>query len=222
MTLTTHKQTLHHAHGTSEQLVVACPQRIEPVPIHECASCELCEGLELSGGVGVRCAVEPPGSVGGAPAASASLTAIMTAPVVSIRADASIENVQWLLSDRGIGAVPVLDWRDRLIGVVAKTDLLRDRDEPSITAAARGQGSAAEPGLGERETSGLTASDVMTPVVHALVERSSIASAAALMARERIHHVFVVDDLGALTGIVSSLDLVRWVAARERFTPREA
>lgn len=223
MALSTYRRTLHSKDGiVTQELVVACPQRIDVVPIRECASCELCEGLQLDAGVGVRCAVEPPEAVVGAPGAQAPITTIMTTPVVSVMADASIENVQWLLADRGIGAVPVLDAAGRPIGIVAKTDLLRDRDEPTITAAEHERESSRESDLSERETSGLRACDVMTPVVHALLERMSIAAAAALMARERIHHVLVVNDTSTLVGIVSALDIARWVAARERFTPSKA
>lgn len=221
MSLATRRRTLHTEDGTEQQLVVACPQRIDPVSIEECARCELCAGLELGGQVSVRCTVEPPEGDAGAPGAHASVTTIMTAPVVSVERDASIENVQWLLVQRGIGAVPVVNGVGRPIGIVAKTDLLRDHDVPtvSVNLAARG---ALESGTSERETSHLCAADIMTPVVHAVLEHTSIAATAALMARERVHHVVVVGDDGRVAGIVSTFDLARWVAARERFVPRRA
>jgi CBS domain-containing protein len=221
MSLATRRRTLHTENGTEQQLVVACPQRIDPVSIEECARCELCAGLELDGHVSVRCTVEPPEAEAGAPGAHAAVTTIMTAPVVSVERDASIENVQWLLVERGIGAVPVVDRSGRPIGIVAKTDLLRDRDEPttSVNLASR---AALEAGSSERQTSGLRAGDLMTPVVHAVLRHTSIAATAAVMARERVHHVVVVTDDGSIAGIVSTFDLARWVAARERFVPRTA
>lgn len=201
------------------ELVVACPQRVDPVPIRQCSQCELCEGLELAGGsVGVRCAVEPEVGHDGSPGPGAPVTAIMTGEVVSVEEDASIENVQWLLLARGIGAVPVLDRTGRPVGVLSKSDLLREHEVPEISVRIRARGN--ELFETSRSTSGFCARDVMTPVVHAVLERASIAAAAAMMARERVHHVLVVSDAGQLRGIVSTLDVARWVAARERFAPR--
>jgi CBS domain-containing protein len=201
--------------ATDRELVVACPQRIEPVTLRTCAQCELCEGLELNGRVAVRCSVEPDDAIDGAPGPSAPITTIMTENVVCVDEDTTIENVQWLLVDRSIGAVPVRDRQGRPVGIVAKTDLLRERDEPAWTVGMAD--GATDVALGERELSGLRARDLMTPVVHSVLSRASIAATAALMAREHVHHVVVVDDGGALAGIVSSLDVVRWVAARDRF-----
>jgi CBS domain-containing protein len=144
----------------------------------------------------------------------------MTAPVVTVTKDASIENVQWLLLQRGISAVPVLGPFKRPIGILAKTDLLRDRDEPTRSVELRGGSGLEERGSSEQEISGLRAADLMTPVVHSVLERMSIAATAELMAREHVHHAVVVNDAGELTGIVSTLDIARWVAARERFVPR--
>ena len=210
--------------SAERELVVACPQRMEPVAISTCAKCELCEGLELDGRVAVRCSVEPMDAVGGAPGPQAPVTTIMTTDVVTVDEDASIENVRWLLVDREIGAVPVLDRQRRPTGILAKTDLLRDHDEPSVSAelASPREKDAGQPDVSERQVTGLSARDLMTPVVHAVLTHATIAATASLMARERVHHVLVVDDAGALRGIVSSLDFVRWVAARDRFVPRRS
>ena len=217
MTLIAREMTMQTEAGSERRLYVACPQRIDPTPITECAQCELCEGLDLDSTVSVRCAVEPVVSEG--TSAGAPVSTIMSTPAVTVGEDAVLENVQWLLLSRNIGAVPVVDRNGRAIGIVAKTDLLRDRD--AATPSVRLAPARIEQGLGARELDGGCARDVMTPVVHALLERASIAAAAALMAREKVHHVVVVDERGGVRGMVSSLDVVRWVAAQGRFAPRE-
>lgn len=220
MTLIARELAVQTERGAERHLFVACPQRIDPTPITECAECELCEGVELDPTVSVRCAVAPLELEDGALPASAPVSSIMTAPVVCVEEDAAIENVQWLLVSRNIGAVPVVDRRGHALGVVAKTDLLRDRDDADVSvrlAAAP----VRERAMTAHELSGASARDVMTPVVRAVLERASIAATAALMVREHVHHVLVVDDRGRLRGIVSSLDVVRWVAASGRFEPRE-
>lgn len=220
MTLPTHTRRNQQGDLDERELVVACPQRIDPVPLRQCAQCELCEGLELDGRVGVRCAVEPEAGIEGSPSPQAPISAIMTRDIVSVREDASIENVQWLLVDRSIGAVPVVTSSGRPVGMLSKSDLLRDRDAPALDVVLRDVLVEGAEGLGA--TSGLVARDLMTPVVHAVLERTSIAATATVMAREKIHHVIVVNDAGLLRGIVSSLDIVRWVAARDRFAATPA
>lgn len=217
MTLIARERRLQTERGEERELVVGCPQRIDPVTIKQCATCELCEGLDLDGRVGVRCAVEPrDAEATGAPSAHSAITTLMTHDIVTVRADAAIENVQWLLVERGIGAVPVVGADGKPCGILAKTDLLRERDEREVSVHVRGEESA------EMTPSGLVARDLMTPVIHCVTEHATIAATASLMAREHVHHVLVITELGAMRGIVSTLDITRWVAARERFTPREA
>jgi CBS domain-containing protein len=54
----------------------------------------------------------------------------------------------------------------------------------------------------------------MMPVVFAIADDTTIAAAAALMAGEGIHRLPVLDGTGAVVGILSTLDVVRWVAER--------
>lgn len=191
---------------------VACPQRIELVPVTTCVRCELCEGLDLDpklGHVGVRCeAAAEAGS-----ARETKVARIMTEHVVSVGPDTAIENVRWALLDRGIGAVPVVE-DGKTIGIVSKSDLLRE-GEDAIAFDAAPRAEPAEEGS-ERELSGLCARDVMTPVVFAALVDASIADAAAHMISRRVHHLPVVDRNGSLRGIVSALDFVRWLAASAR------
>lgn len=60
---------------------------------------------------------------------------VMTAPVVAVLPDARLEDVAHTLAARRIGAVPVVDRRGRVIGVVAESDLLLDSAASRATAA---------------------------------------------------------------------------------------
>ncbi|MEC7524222.1 MAG: CBS domain-containing protein [Myxococcota bacterium] len=100
------------------------------------------------------------------------------------------------LVEEGIGGAPVVDAEGHLLGIVSKTDLLCAWRE-----------------LGEsRDRRPLTAADVMMPVVFALTEDSTIAEAAALMAYEGVHRLPIVDGQTRVVGIVTTLDLSRWIA----------
>lgn len=205
-------------------LVVACPQQIDPVPISACASCELCDGLELdasAGVVSVRCRVEPDEAKDGWSAEiDAPVTRFMASPVITVALDTALENVRWRLVDRGIGALPVVDATGAPVGILSSIDALRELDEPAAIVDARPRRRRPhEPGRREVALSGVTARDAMTPIVHALPAGATMARAAQLMARERVHHVLVLDDRGMLVGLVSSLDVARWAAALSRRRP---
>jgi len=75
MTLLAREMTVQTEQGSERRLYVACPQRIDPTPITECAQCELCEGLALDSTVSVRCAVSSDGTDGSACCASATTRA---------------------------------------------------------------------------------------------------------------------------------------------------
>jgi len=98
-----------------------------------------------------------------------------------------------LLVDENIGAVPVIDDDRCPLGIVTRADVLEedeldlDDDEPTAAELMRRSPITVEP---------------TTP----------IAEAARLMARQRVHHLLVVDGAGRLIGVVSSFDVVRWVA----------
>lgn len=52
------------------------------------------------------------------------LRAIMTSPVVSVTADTHMVELVYLLSDRGLHCLPVIDAQQRLIGMITQTDLI--------------------------------------------------------------------------------------------------
>ena len=66
--------------------------------------------------------------------------------------------------------------------------------------------------LGER-----TAKDAMSPLVYWLPEDASISQAAALMAYERVHRIPIVNKTGKVVGVVSTLDILGWLASRKGY-----
>jgi CBS domain-containing protein len=128
---------------------------------------------------------------------AAPLEQIMTASVVCVRRDVGVDAVAQLLREHGIDAVPVVDDKGRPIGIVTKTDLFREM-----------QLAADRP---------LTAGELMTRHVLWLPPEAAIASAAALMAAERIHHAIVLGADRRVFGIVSSIDLLGWLARKAGF-----
>lgn len=49
---------------------------------------------------------------------------VMTANVITVGPDTSVQDLAGLLSERGISGVPVVDAEERLVGIVSEGDLL--------------------------------------------------------------------------------------------------
>jgi CBS domain-containing protein len=146
----------------------------------------------------------------------------MTRDVVCVREDMSLEALRALLLERGIGAAPVVDEEGMPVGVITKTDLVRalgeldapiDVERPLRTRADNGIDYALPAGFHMEPLPRATARELMMPFVFALPMDTSVAQAAAFMAARAVHHVIIVDDLGEVVGILSTLDLARWLAA---------
>jgi CheY-like chemotaxis protein len=114
----------------------------------------------------------------------------MSRDVHCVRADADAASAASVLRARGLDAVPVVDDDGRVEGLLLAVDLLRHADA-----------------LGEVGAGALALRDVPT-----LLRSTPIATAAAVMAFEGITCVPVVGEGGRFVGVVSALDVLRWVA----------
>jgi CBS-domain-containing membrane protein len=68
-----------------------------------------------------------------------------------------------------------------------------------------------------RDLAPQTANELMMPLALTLGEHATVAHAAALMASEDVHHIPIVDDDGRMIGLVSTMDVVRWLAKNDGF-----
>jgi CBS domain-containing protein len=125
---------------------------------------------------------------------------IMSRDVICAREDLDLAALTDLIVGRHIGCIPIVDERGHPLGMVTKLDLVeqllagRDPDPPPLS---------------------IVASQVMMPLALTLDEHSSVAHAAAMMAIEGVHHVPIVADSGCLIGVVSTMDIVRWLAEND-------
>lgn len=168
-----------------------------------------------------------PHRTGGQNAGPAELTPVsevMTKHVVCVPPDLGIEALTDLFLERGISGAPVVDASGRTLGVVSKTDVLRDYADRGETGEvgkpevqAGGIRAQLDRGMHVQETKDATVQDVMTPLAFTLTEDASIARASALMALEGVHRVPVVAKNGKVVGILSALDVLRWLAKTEGY-----
>ncbi|MDQ3262184.1 MAG: CBS domain-containing protein [Myxococcota bacterium] len=133
-----------------------------------------------------------------------SVEEIMSRDVLSFQPDTSLQTAVELLFERGIGGAPVLDLLGNVVGVLSKTDFVGDRYSGE-TAAHQTYG-------GMAVVEGATVSELMTTPPIVVREGTAITDAAALLVRLKLHRLPVVSASGGLVGIITTSDIVRWVA----------
>ena len=180
---------------------VLCPQHGEAVALSLCGECARCEQIDERS---VECRPDAPRPtmrwasrlhrILPSAADRIAIAELMSRDVACVRDDVSVESLSALFRDRAIGAAPVVNGEGFPIGIVTKSDLLRERAENELTVV-----------------------DLMTPVAYTLREDDPLSRAAAVMAIEHVHHLPVVAADGRVVGILSSLDFVRWIAAQSAF-----
>jgi hypothetical protein len=105
--------------------------------------------------------------------------------------------------------------------LVSKTDLVRERHdgggleewEPLCVRVGGGVEYELDPEFHAALIARATVADIMMPIVFALPENATVTKAAALMAYEGVHRVPVVSSGGQVVGVLSSLDILGWLAS---------
>lgn len=210
----------------TERRTVRCPANDASVPVERCDSCGWAEegaskqDLIDCGHPEMRLPVSRP-SV----ADRIGVEEIMTRRVLSATLEVGVDTLTSMLLENHIGCVPIVDAKHRPIGMVTKHDLVqfhytKDGNEEVVVAHRKAQAQPEEePGLHRFFVDASTAADVMLPLAITLSERATVAHAAALMAIEGIHHIPVVDLQGKLIGIVTTMDIARWLARNDGYLP---
>ena len=142
-------------------------------------------------------------------AGSVPVTAIMTRDVICVHRNLEIEHVVDLLVRKYVGCVPVVDRAHHPVGMITTRDLVAQ-----LGHLLGGQTSDSDERPFSSELSPRTAEEIMLPLAITLDQSATVSQAAALMAHEGFHHLPVVAS-GRVIGIVSSLDIVTWLARND-------
>jgi CBS domain-containing protein len=225
------RHTVGARHSVSDA-TVRCPRRETSLSLTECLACSDCGGLTQDAEGDYLVCAHPDAQRAAmaelmreplfqSDAARTPLWSVMTTEVVCVAPDLEMEEVAALLLDRNMGGAPVVDAGGHPIGVISRTDLLRrmceeQQAEQAEQAEQAGEGARARRPRGSTgPAGGLRAADVMMPIAFALQETASLSQAAALMAYEGVHRIPVVSSQGRVVGLVTSLDVARWLAERD-------
>ena len=111
---------------------------------------------------------------------------VMTKDVVSVHPETSFHDVVKALEERGVGAVPVVDSFDRVVGVVAEADLILKIDFAGAPTGPR-MFEGRSKRIARRKAHGGTAADLMTAPAATTVAEASIAEAIRLGGDRLVH-----------------------------------
>ncbi len=229
---------------------VYCAYQKKSVPLAECSACPYNDGTAFRGH-GERSfiycsraktptAVQPQERVSaaaealvrGLPSAASwiEVREVMNGHAVCVTPEVSVADIEAIVLESGVSGIPVVDDEGRPLGIVSKTDLVRegyeagDTAEIEVEAAAPTDLSAAERLRGVfggsyhiERVGRSTAAEVMMPLAFTLPEDAPLSKAAALMVSESIHRLPVVSSEGRVVGVISTLDILRWLATHDGY-----
>jgi CBS domain-containing protein len=146
---------------------------------------------------------------------------IMSRSVITISMDMDLQSASLVFATHGISGAPVVDSDRMLVGVISARDIVRHQ---ARLLAESSSGTSQKLTRDELETlaelrhdfeaqrgSQLKIMDIMTPYAVSASEETPAVELAQIMCREKVHRVLILEE-GRLTGIVSSMDIVRAVA----------
>jgi CBS domain-containing protein len=145
---------------------------------------------------------------------------IMHPNVVTVTDTMDLREVAKIFVEERISGAPVIDELGNLVGVLSQSDLVEYEltTERELTVEApfyrQPYDDSLDPSRGFQIEAlpADTVKDVMTPYLITIQEDTAIREVAARMAEYGIHRVIVVDEDQQICGIVTSLDVLRWVA----------
>jgi len=137
---------------------------------------------------------------------------IMTKDVITIRPEATVEELARLLIEHRISGVPVVDDTGGLIGIVTENDLIAQNKRLHIPTIIRLFDAYIMLGSGRmeeeiRKMAAVTVDDICTKDVVTVNEDTTLEDIATIMSEKGIHLLPVVKD-SRVIGIIGKADVV--------------
>ncbi len=145
---------------------------------------------------------------------------VMKREVLTVPTTMTVGELARFLAHHRISGAPVLDEESRLVGVISVTDVnayaahswARIPPPQERSAAAFHETTALSLAL-EQQDAAVEVGKLMSPYVYFATEDSDLLELADLMVEQHIHRLLVLDEQEELSGIVTSLDLIRAMRA---------
>lgn len=136
-------------------------------------------------------------------------SSVMRAPAITVRSDASVEDLVQLLADKGISGAPVVDDGNRLVGVVSEKDILKLMGKaPDAHLMRLIADSLDEPPVLDRHSRQRRIGEIMTTPPVCIRADGSLGAVARLFEEKNVNRLPVVDEANIVTGILTRADVV--------------
>ena len=109
---------------------------------------------------------------------------IMSVPVTVTKRNNKVTYLKDLLSRKNINALPVLEEDGTITGIVSSSDVAKCHDENELIQ------------------------NIMSDRVHIVLKNNRVKDAAAIMVKNDVHHLVVMEE-GNVVGMISSMDIVK-------------
>lgn len=127
----------------------------------------------------------------------------MTTGVMNLGSEATVIDAAQIMRKKNIRQMPVIDAGGRVVGIVS------DRDVRDAMPSKYLPGDSTASGAG---LAALKVRDIMTPEPHTVSPEAAVESAAELLLRHKIGGLPVVDEQGKVVGIITEVDVFRYLA----------
>jgi CBS-domain-containing membrane protein len=138
---------------------------------------------------------------------------IMTENVITIRPEATVEELARLLIEHRISGVPVVDSENNLLGVVTEKDLINQNKRLHIPTVIRLFDAYFVLGTGKTEEEikkmvATTVNEIYIKEVVSVNEENTLQEVATIMSEKSVHTLPVVRDR-RVVGIIGKADIVK-------------
>jgi CBS domain-containing protein len=145
---------------------------------------------------------------------------LMVPKLVWVRPTTPVPEAVFLLTEKGISAVPVLDEDGEAVGVLSLSDIVA-HDNENYAHLQPGEEyyrkqefvirlKETRPRLYQIEqTKAVLVQDIMTPVVYSVARTTPADTVVDAMLSLGVHRLFVTDEDGEIVGVISTLDILR-------------
>ncbi len=146
---------------------------------------------------------------------------IMSTPPISISGEETLKEAIELLAEKQISGFPVVDEKNKVIGIISDTDIIRYSQKLSIVTHTSLSGwvspyidvdDLASMRKGYDLFGKTKVKEIMTKKVFSVHEDADAPDVAKLMNRRNINRIPVVNNDGSLVGIVTRADMVQCMA----------
>lgn len=145
---------------------------------------------------------------------------LMTPEPYSINIEQNVEGIFRILEDKKISAIPVVNDKRQLIGVISQTDLLKflyKKIDSASKVVASFQGADLDLPLSEvlpeflklKEFKSVSVKELMTKFVYSVNVNANANGIMKEMQEKKIHRMYVLDNTGILIGVITTLDIFK-------------